>query len=221
MKFNLMIITFLLIFITGCGDNDKKSNVNLDVAVAQKSEIKQENLAQESSQETKKDEVKQDASKNEVQKKTVKKDETNSQALFELTLLDESKIRLQKFDKGFKVEGNDQAILFNFFATWCPPCKAEIPHLNNLQDKFRGKLKIISVLMEDKTKEEIEAFNKHYKVKFDVTYGASNFEFAKSLGGVIGIPYMVLYKPNGAYAFHYVGLVPEEMLESDILKVIN
>ena len=32
---------------------------------------------------------------------------------------------------------------------------------------------------------------------------------------------MVLYKPNGEYAAHYVGLVPEEMLESDINKVIN
>ena len=55
--------------------------------------------------------------------------------------MDESKMTLQKFDKGFKVEGNDEAILFNFFATWCPPCKAEIPHLNNLSDKFKGKLK--------------------------------------------------------------------------------
>ena len=140
---------------------------------------------------------------------------------FELTLMDDSKIKLQKFAKGFKVEGNNQAILFNFFATWCPPCKAEIPHLNNLNDKFKDKLKVISVLMEDKPKEEIEAFIKHFKVKFDVTYGESNFFFAKALGGVVGIPYMVLYKPNGEYVTHYVGMVPEEMLESDINKVIE
>jgi len=140
---------------------------------------------------------------------------------FELTLMDDSKIKLQKFAKGFKVEGNNQAILFNFFATWCPPCKAEIPHLNNLNDKFKDKLKVISVLMEDKPKEEIEAFIKHFKVKFDVTYGESNFFFAKALGGVVGIPYMVLYKPNGEYVTHYIGMVPEEMLESDINKVIE
>ena len=140
---------------------------------------------------------------------------------FELTLMDDSKVKLQKFAKGFKVEGNNQAILFNFFATWCPPCKAEIPHLNNLNDKFKDKLKVISVLMEDKPKEEIEAFIKHFKVKFDVTYGESNFFFAKALGGVVGIPYMVLYKPNGEYVTHYIGMVPEEMLESDINKVIE
>ena len=142
-------------------------------------------------------------------------------APFDLTLIDESKMMLQKFDKGFKVEGNDEAILFNFFATWCPPCKAEIPHLNNLSDKFKGKLKIVSVLMEDKSKDEIDAFMKKFKVNFGISYGENNFLFAKALGGVVGIPYMVLYKPNGEYATHYVGLVPEEMLESDINKVIN
>nr|WP_314400009.1 TlpA disulfide reductase family protein [uncultured Campylobacter sp.] len=143
------------------------------------------------------------------------------EAPFDLTLMDESKMTLQKFDKGFKVEGNDEAILFNFFATWCPPCKAEIPHLNNLNDKFKGKLKIVSVLMEDKSKDEIDAFMKKYKINFDVAYGEGNSRFAKALGGVVGIPYIVLYKPNGEYATHYVGLVPEEMLESDINKVID
>ena len=146
---------------------------------------------------------------------------TSIEAPFELTLMDESKMTLQKFDKGFKVEGNDEAILFNFFATWCPPCKAEIPHLNNLSDKFKGKLKIVSVLMEDKSKDEIDAFMKKFKINFGISYGENNFLFAKALGGVVGIPYMVLYKPNGEYATHYVGLVPEEMLESDINKVIN
>ena len=142
-------------------------------------------------------------------------------APFDLTLINESKMMLQKFDKGFKVEGNDEAILFNFFATWCPPCKAEIPHLNNLNDKFKGKLKIVSVLMEDKSKDEIDAFIKKFKINFDVAYGEGNFRFAKALGVVVGIPYMVLYRPNGEYATHYVGLVPEEMLESDINKAID
>ena len=201
MKIKLLIIWFLLFFISGCESNDKnttKTFVSADAngsAVAQILETKSED--------------KEPA------------DNTNYNEPFELTSIDDQKFKMQKFDKGFIVEGNDQAILFNFFATWCPPCKAEIPHLNNLQDKFKGKLKIISVLMEDKTKDDIEAFIKLYKIKFDVTYGESNFFFAKSMGGVIGIPYMVLYKPNGEYATHYVGLVPEEMLESDINKVIN
>ncbi|WP_169942979.1 TlpA disulfide reductase family protein [Campylobacter sp. RM15925] len=217
MKFRLLIITFLIFFVSGCSDTDKKSSSNTaSVQSAKTSEFKEiKQSDNQINQEVKQTEIKEE------QKQEAKKDDATSNDPFELTFLNEEKIKLQKFDRGVKVEGNDQAILFNFFATWCPPCKAEIPHLNNLQDKFKGKLKIISVLMEDKAKDEIEAFAKHYKVKFDITYGANNFHFAKSLGGVVGIPYMVLYKPDGTYATHYVGLVPEEMLESDISKVIN
>lgn len=190
MKINLLIIPFLVLFLSGC-DNENKSDAN------KTSDATPTTTTSAPSQ------------------------STSIEAPFELTLMDESKMTLQKFDKGFKVEGNDEAILFNFFATWCPPCKAEIPHLNNLSDKFKGKLKIVSVLMEDKSKDEIDAFMKKFKVNFSISYGENNFLFAKALGGVVGIPYMVLYKPNGEYATHYVGLVPEEMLESDINKVIN
>ncbi|MGB2552615.1 TlpA family protein disulfide reductase [Campylobacter sp. MOP51] len=222
MKFRLLIITFLIFFVSGCSDTDKKSsNDTPSVQPTKTSELKEiKQSDNQTNQEVKQSEIKEEQ-KQEAKKETAKKDDANSNDPFELTFLNEEKIKLKKFDRGVKVEGNDQAILFNFFATWCPPCKAEIPHLNNLQDKFKGKLKIISVLMEDKAKDEIEAFAKHYKVKFDITYGANNFHFAKSLGGVVGIPYMVLYKPDGTYATHYVGLVPEEMLESDISKVIN
>nr|WP_314091877.1 TlpA disulfide reductase family protein [uncultured Campylobacter sp.] len=192
MKINLLIIPFLALLLSGCGD-ENKSDTNKTSDATLITTTSTESQSQSASVE----------------------------APFELTLMDESKMKLQKFDKGFKVEGNNEAILFNFFATWCPPCKAEIPHLNNLNDKFKGKLKIVSVLMEDKSKDEIDAFMKKYKINFDVAYGEGNSRFAKALGGVVGIPYIVLYKPNGEYATHYVGLVPEEMLESDINKVIN
>ena len=194
MKINLLIIPFLALFLSGC-DNENKSDANKTSDATPTTTMSAPTQSQSAS--------------------------ASIEAPFELTLMDESEMTLQKFDKGFKVEGNDEAILFNFFATWCPPCKAEIPHLNNLSDKFKGKLKIVSVLMEDKSKDEIDAFMKKFKINFGISYGENNFLFAKALGGVVGIPYMVLYKPNGEYATHYVGLVPEEMLESDINKVIN
>ena len=194
MKINLLIIPFLALFLSGC-DNENKSDANKTSDATPTTTMSAPAQSQSAS--------------------------ASIEAPLELTRMDESKMTLQKFDKGFKVEGNDEAILFNFFATWCPPCKAEIPHLNNLSDKFKGKLKIVSVLMEDKSKDEIDAFMKKFKINFGISYGENNFLFAKALGGVVGIPYMVLYKPNGEYATHYVGLVPEEMLESDINKVIN
>ena len=42
----------------------------------------------------------------------------------------------------------NKIILVNFFATWCPPCKAEIPHLNNLLAKYGKDFQVISIVVE-------------------------------------------------------------------------
>ena len=138
-----------------------------------------------------------------------------------LNLLNGKTINLQKRKDGFDIKDNDKATLFVFFATWCPPCRAEIPHLNNLSEKFKEELNIIGVLLEEKNEQEVKDFAKKYNIKYDVAVGEGNFLLEKAVGGIIGLPSSALYKPNGNYAIHYTGLVPEEMLENDILKAIK
>lgn len=139
-----------------------------------------------------------------------------------LTTLDDENITINKIDRGFTFSNTDnEAVLLNFFATWCPPCKAEIPHFNNLQKKYDGKLKIISVLMEDKNTQQIKEFVKKYDIGYIVTQGSANFDLAKAIGDVQAIPFTILYDKNGKYATHYTGAIPEEMLDVDILKVIK
>ena len=112
-------------------------------------------------------------------------------------------------------------MLVNFFTTWCPPCKAEIPHLNNLQEKYKDNLVIISVLLEEnKSNEEVANFIKYNRIYFPITNSSENFQFAKSVGGVKNIPLMFLYDKQGNYSTHYLGAVPEEMLDTDIKKVL-
>ena len=81
------------------------------------------------------------------------------EAPFELTLMDESKLKLQKFSDGFKVEGNDEAILFNFFATWCPPCRAEMPELNEFAKKHEGEVTFYAVNLQE-PKDTVDKFLK-------------------------------------------------------------
>lgn len=131
-------------------------------------------------------------------------------------------ITVNKIDKGFSFSNSkDKAVLLNFFTSWCPPCKAEIPHLNILQNKYKDSLEIIGVLLEDKNINEIQDFINKYKVNFTVTQGKSNFTIAKAVGDVKAIPFMILYDKKGEYATHYVGAVPEEMMNVDIKKVVK
>jgi len=125
-------------------------------------------------------------------------------------------------EKGFSFAGyENKVVLINFFATWCPPCKAEIPHLNNLQEKYKDNFVIISVLLEEnKSNEEINNFMKYNNIHYIITNGIENFKLAQSVGGVKNIPLMFLYDKEGKYSTHYVGAIPEEMIDADIKKVL-
>jgi len=119
-------------------------------------------------------------------------------------------------------DNSNKIILLDFFATWCPPCKAEIPHLVNLQKKYKDKIKIISVLLEDdKPDSEIKSFIDYNHINYTVTNGANNFKLSNLLGGIQNIPFMILYDKNGKVITHYIGIIPEEMIDSDIKKAIK
>lgn len=119
-------------------------------------------------------------------------------------------------------EFKGKAVLVNFFATWCPPCKAEIPHLNNLKTKYADQFEIVAVLLEDgKSTAEIEEFREQFKINYVITNSNENFELANALGGVKSIPTMFLYDKEGKLVQKYVGIVPEEMLATDIKKAIK
>lgn len=131
-------------------------------------------------------------------------------------------IKVKKIENGFIFEGyENKVVLINFFATWCPPCKAEIPHLNNLQKKYSNDIKIISILLEGyKSNEEVIKFIKENKIEFTIVNSRENYELAKKVGGVQSIPFMLIYDRNGNYVQQYTGAIPEEMIEADIKKVL-
>lgn len=131
---------------------------------------------------------------------------------------------------GWKFEGlEDKVILLNFFGTWCPPCIAEIPHLNNIRSKLEKNFEILAVDVGPRggginTKEELESFIKEYNVSFPIVSG----ELAKDLFQVVSelnpngsIPFMVLFNKQGQYVRYYLGMKPEEMLFNDISATIK
>jgi thiredoxin len=200
------IITSLCLFaFFGCGDDsNKKSEQKPSEQVQSKTLDENSNLNKDS-----------------VAPKTSENSQNNDIKDITLKLLNGSTMQVTKRSNGFDVKDGKKATLYVFFATWCPPCKAEIPHLNNLSEKFKNELNIVGVLLEDKSEDEVKEFAQKYKIKYDVAVGEGNFLFEKAMGGINGLPSSALFKANGDFAQGYVGLVPEEMLETDINKAIK
>ena len=148
-----------------------------------------------------------------IERKTDFQLKTTNNTIVDLKLEDE-KIVLKDYP--------NKIVLLNFFATWCPPCRAEIPSLIKLQDDYKNDFVVISVLLEEmKSNEEILDFIKNFEINYTVTTSSENFDLAKSLGGIKSIPTMFLIDKDGNIFQKYVGLVPAEMMEIDIKKVLE
>ncbi len=130
-------------------------------------------------------------------------------------------IEVTKDGWNFK-EYPNKVVLLNFFATWCPPCKAEIPHLNNLVKEYKDDFIVIAVLVEEnKTNEEINEFIKQYNIIYPVTNTPENFNVAGAVGGVDSIPAMYLFTKKGLVLQNYIGAVDETILRTDIKKAME
>ena len=164
-------------------------------------------------------ENKEDTNESKVEKVEIVEKRTE----FQLKATDNSIINIKlENDKIIVNEHPDKMVLLTFFATWCPPCKVEIPNLIKLQEDYRNDLVVVSILLEEmKTNEDILAFIKEFNINYTVTNSPDGFEFAKEIGGVKSIPTMYLLNKEGTIFQKYVGLVPNEMMEMDIKKVLQ
>ncbi len=167
-------------------------------------------------------------SKEQGTEKTIKSEEKvekvkNNITSYKLKTLDNQEINII-FDKE-KInikEYPNKIILLNFFASWCPPCIAEIPSLIKLQKIYKKELVIISLILEkNKTNEELLKFKKEHNINFIISNSKDNFNLADKIGQVRNIPAMFILDKNRKIYQKYMGLTPFPMLKTDIEKIIN
>jgi peroxiredoxin len=96
-------------------------------------------------------------------------------------------------------------VLLNFWATWCPPCRKEIPSMVKLYKEFSSQgLKILAVSV-DRNRDDLESFVKEYQMPFQVLHDANSV--AARQYGVFRFPETFLIDRKGRVRRHLVGAV--------------
>jgi thiol-disulfide isomerase/thioredoxin len=114
-----------------------------------------------------------------------------------------------------------KAVLLNFWATWCPPCRAEIPALVELQKKYADRLLVIGASQDDLPPEEVQAFADELGINYPVVMASE--EMVKAWGGVEALPTTFLINPEGLVMGKHRGALTAEVadLKSRALMGMN
>ena len=129
---------------------------------------------------------------------------------------DNNKVKLSEY-KGKK------AVVVNFWASWCSPCKYEMPYFQEATNKYNNEdLEILMINVTDgmrETKESAEGFMEkegyNMNVMFDIDLDAAN-KYQLN-----GIPRSIFIDKEGNLVYDHVGIMDEEMLNENINKIIK
>jgi thiol-disulfide isomerase/thioredoxin len=96
-----------------------------------------------------------------------------------------------------------KVVLVNFWATWCPPCRAEIPDLIALQNKYGDKLVVIGVSEDDSPVADVKRFATEQHINYPVVMETP--ELAKIFRGIVALPTTFVIGPDGKIEQKHVG----------------
>jgi len=125
---------------------------------------------------------------------------------FSLTDLSGKKLELSSY--------RGKVVILDFWATWCSPCRAEIPRFVDLQNKYRGQgLQIIGISLDDDPK-PVRAFYQQFRINYPVAIGDANL--AERYGGILGLPVNFVISRDGRIYAKHPGEVDLRLVEREI-----
>jgi len=99
-------------------------------------------------------------------------------------------------------------VLVNFWATWCPPCLAEIPDLNDLHEDKKNNVAVFGIALQYANPKQVIDFAEGLMVSYPIVLG--NPKIASQIGPVDGLPTTYLYNPQGKLVAHQLGPITKE-----------
>jgi peroxiredoxin len=131
---------------------------------------------------------------------------------FTLSTVDGKKVKLSDY--------RGKAVLLNFWATWCGPCKVEIPWFMDLEKQYGSQgLVVLGVAMDDDGKNDVTKFAQDMKIDYTVVLGTD--DVADQYGGVEGLPTTFYVDRNGKIVKKVAGLVSHSEIEDGIKEALG
>lgn len=123
---------------------------------------------------------------------------------------------------GKKVQSADfkgKVVVLDFWATWCPPCRAEIPGFVELQKQYGDKgLVIVGVSLDEEGPSVVKPFMKKYKINYPIVMGDQ--KIVEAFGGVTGIPTTFVIDREGQIISKHVGFAEKSVFEKEIRPLL-
>jgi len=110
-------------------------------------------------------------------------------------------------------------VLLNFWATWCGPCRAEIPDLVDLQKRYRDKLEIIALVTEEDDSDEVRRFVQHSGINYRVAMASD--EVVRDYGGIAALPTSFVIDALGRVVQKHIGLNDPTLYERELKAMLG
>jgi len=114
-----------------------------------------------------------------------------------------------------------KVILLDFWATWCGPCKYEIPAFVELQTKYRDKgFQVLGISVDDPVS-KLKAFAAQYKMNYPVLVGLDREDVQDAFGPIWGIPTTFLISKDAKICKKHSGIATKEQFEREVRALLG
>jgi cytochrome c biogenesis protein CcmG/thiol:disulfide interchange protein DsbE len=114
---------------------------------------------------------------------------------------------------------NGKVVLLNFWATWCGPCRMEIPDLIELQKLYKDRLQIISLLVDVDDVDDAKSFVRAAGINYQV--GVATTEVRMQYGGISALPTIFVLDAQGRVVQKHVGWSDPRLYEIEIRALLG